>query len=368
MREQLESLVLGMQQPALLADAELNLLCANGPLRAIFPGCAGGDSLRLLLPGCSLEQCSGQLQRGTQLSLADPLLEQAGLRLELTPFGTGAAALVLGRLCGGEPAVPAGLSGTVAVFSHMYRQPLSEIFGLMSVIQNRLHARSDDSCDPYLDSITQNCYQMLRSFSNLTELYKLYSGTAAPEGARPVDLWELTRSLCESAGVLTKASGIPLTADLPQAPACVLCDPDRLSMAVVNLLSNACQFTREGNRITVTGRVSGPNAVLTVADRGLGIPQELQGRVFEPFFSWDPNDMPFAGAGLGLTLVHYVAASLGGSVALQSRELEGTTVALSVPLYRGSQPPNACFDASSLLSDRFSPVYVGLSNVCRCPQ
>ena len=222
----------------------------------------------------------------------------------------------------------------------------------------------DDSCDTYRENISRDCFQMLRSFSNLTELYKYHSGVFTEADRQPVDLWQLTRNLCESAALLLRPNGIPLTFELPENPCLVLCDQNRYATALSNLFSNSSRFSREGNTIHVTGKIVGGQAIVTVADQGCGIPEGHLGRVTEPFFSYDPSGAPFAGMGIGLPLVHSFARAMGGSLALQSREMEGTVVSLSLPVYTGDLPPVSCRDTAQLLTDRFSPLQVVLGTVC----
>ena len=219
---------------------------------------------------------------------------------------------------------------------------------MLGVVSSHLHALMDDSCDTYLENISRDCYQMLRSFSNLTELYKYHSGVFTEADRHPADLWQLTRTLCESAALLLRPSGIPLTFELPDAPCLVLCDQNRYATALSNLFANCCQFSREGNAVHVTGKIVGGQAIVTVADRGCGIPEEHIGRVTEPFYSYDPGGAPFAGLGIGLPLVHSFARAMGGSLALQSREMEGTVVSLSLPVYTGDLAPVSCRDTETL--------------------
>ncbi|MBP1559457.1 MAG: HAMP domain-containing histidine kinase [Oscillospiraceae bacterium] len=366
MHEQLRQLISSTGQPALVAGADLSILEANESAKKLLPSLAFRQGLQVVFPSCNLAACIRRLAEGSSVTLTDPLLP--GLSLRLIPFGCGSSLAVLGWLDPTEEEqAPRSQDPTqaMAAFSHAYRQPLSDLFGMTEVVANHLHANMDDSCDVYLDNINLDCYQMLRSFSNLTELYKYHSGVYDQQPEDPVDIWELTRSLCQSAAMMTRSKGISLSFVLPELPTPVQCSQERFATVLSNLISNCCQFTREGNSIQITGQVRGGNAVITIADRGTGIPEGYQGRVFEPFFSYDPGGAPFAGLGIGLALAQSFAQSVGGSLALQSRELEGTVVSLSLPIYGGDHLPIACYDAAGLLSNRFSPLNVVLGTICR---
>lgn len=364
MRQQLLQLLAVLPIPALLADQNLLTVGYNPAAAALLPGLAAGQSLQPFFSGADPADCAERLAAGQKVTLTLPLA--APTLLELLPLGSEGGE-ALGWLRPAAPENPANSADALSAFSHGFRQPLSEMFGMLSVVGNRLHDLQDDSCDDYLDRIFRCGYRMLRSFTNLTELYSYHNGTFAPLPESPVDLWALTRSLCRSADLLTEAEGVPITYDLPDAPCPVLCRQEQFATVLSNLFANSCSYTREGNAIHVSGRLTAGSAVITVTDRGLGIPDSVQPHICRPFFSWDPNGAPYAGMGLGLALARSFVSSCGGTLALQSRELEGTSVALSLPIYRGEKPILACYDPSELLTDRFSPLYVALAEVCRCP-
>lgn len=366
MHEQLRQLINSTRQPALVVAADFSLVAANPAAKNILPALSFREGLRVVFPSQDPNLCAHLLAEGNSVTLSDPLLP--GITLKLIPFGSGKDMAALGWLasCQTElsPKTP-DPTQAMAAFSHAYRQPISDLFGMNEVVANHLHATMDDSCDVYLNNINMDCYQMLRSFSNLSELYKYHSGVYAQPPENPVDIWELTHSLCQSAGMITQSMGIPLTANLPRTPTPVLCNQERFATVLSNLFANCCRFSREGTTIHVTGQLRGEKVVITIADRGAGIPDLYQSRVFEPFFSYDPEGVPFAGLGIGLSLAQSFVQTVGGSLALQSRELEGTVVSLSLPIYSGDRLPIACYDAIQLLSNRFSPLNVVLGTVCR---
>jgi signal transduction histidine kinase len=105
-------------------------------------------------------------------------------------------------------------------------------------------------------------------------------------------------------------------------------DRQRLSQVFVNLLTNACDASRPGDRITVASRLKNDFVEVEVSDEGEGIPEELLGRVFEPFFT---TKQPGEGTGLGLPMVYNIVQEHSGSVSIVSREGFGTRVILKLP-------------------------------------
>jgi CheY-like chemotaxis protein len=102
-------------------------------------------------------------------------------------------------------------------------------------------------------------------------------------------------------------------------PVWIDADPTRIEQILGNLLGNALKFTPEGGTITVTVAREGDDAVLHVADTGIGMPAELAARVFEPFVQGErPLDRSHGGLGIGLTLVRRIAELHGGSASAKS--------------------------------------------------
>jgi signal transduction histidine kinase len=110
-------------------------------------------------------------------------------------------------------------------------------------------------------------------------------------------------------------------------------DPTRIAQLLGNLISNAVKFTPEGGRIDVSVRTDGDHAVLAVTDTGIGIPVTDQERIFERFFrSASATRQVIPGTGLGLTITKAIVDAHHGSVAVDSREGEGSSFTIRLPL------------------------------------
>jgi signal transduction histidine kinase len=114
----------------------------------------------------------------------------------------------------------------------------------------------------------------------------------------------------------------------------------RLGQVFLNLIMNAIQALPErgerDNEIRVASRVDGDRVVVEVSDNGVGIPEHIRGRVFEPFFSTKP---PGAGAGLGLAISHGIVQAMGGTLEIASEPGQGTTVRVRLPAAKGVVRP-----------------------------
>lgn len=106
-----------------------------------------------------------------------------------------------------------------------------------------------------------------------------------------------------------------------------------LRRALFNLVENAVKYGPEGGQVQLSAGLEGETAIITVADQGPGIPQELRERVFEPFFRVDSaRSRQLGGTGLGLALVRAIAELHGGSVSVEEVPTGGTSFFLKIPV------------------------------------
>ena len=125
----------------------------------------------------------------------------------------------------------------------------------------------------------------------------------------------------------------------------IRCDHRQLRSALVNLLDNAIKYSEPGEPVEVGARLDGDRVALVVRDHGIGIPTRDLERIFERFYRVDrARSRETGGTGLGLAIVRHVAQVHGGEVTVESREGEGSTFTLYLPLANGG--PRALSEAS----------------------
>ena len=118
----------------------------------------------------------------------------------------------------------------------------------------------------------------------------------------------------------------------PECPAYIETDGQRLEQVLRNLLSNAFKFTEQGKVELSIGRATDGQIALSVADTGIGISQDKQNAVFEPFRQADGTiSRKYGGTGLGLSICRELVRLLGGTLALRSLEGQGSTFTVTHP-------------------------------------
>jgi two-component system OmpR family sensor kinase len=214
----------------------------------------------------------------------------------------------------------ARLRSFAADASHELRTPLASIRGYAELA--RLHGgQLPDEVAHALGRVEAEATRMTGLVDDLLLLARLDAGR--PLAAGRVDL---TRLVIDAAGdARAAAPGHRWLLDLPGEPVTVRGDEARLRQVLANLASNAGRHTPPGTTVTFTLVQAGPEAVLTVADNGPGIPPGLLPLLFERFVRGDGSRSRAAGStGLGLSIVEAVAAAHGGRVSAASRP--GSTV------------------------------------------
>ena len=134
--------------------------------------------------------------------------------------------------------------------------------------------------------------------------------------------------------VLAQEKGLALDIQIAEdMPVMISGDEQRLYQVLINLISNAIKFTKEGT-VRVSAYLSdAEHWALEVSDTGAGIPEEARGRIFEPFeLAEDPVTRKHAGAGLGLSIVKRSVELMGGKVTLVSEIGCGSTFTVALPL------------------------------------
>lgn len=177
--------------------------------------------------------------------------------------------------------------------------------------------------------LNQSYYRLLRVINNLSAATVLAEDT--PFVRLDLELVGWLEELCRQARPLAEEMGLTLAFHCDRSYHKAGVHREHMERLVWNLLSNAIKFTPAGGRIDVTLDFRGDQILLTVADTGCGISEEMMGVVYERYLHPERIDPPPHGLGLGLPLCRKIAERHGGRFLLTSREGEGTTVTVSLP-------------------------------------
>ncbi|HTT85676.1 MAG TPA: ATP-binding protein [Rhizomicrobium sp.] len=221
----------------------------------------------------------------------------------------------------------------LANMSHELRTPLNAIIGSAEVMREHLFGTLGNSrYEEYATQIYNSGRFLLNQFCDILEMAHIEAGMLELRFER-FDLAETVRDCARQMQIIAEERGLSLALELPSAGAPINGDRRAARQIVLSLLSNALKFTRRGGHVVAGLQSHARRAVLVVRDDGIGIPAgalERLGRPFEQAGS-DPY-IAKGGQGLGLALVHALAAKHGGHVAIASEEGNGTEVRVEFPV------------------------------------
>jgi two-component system sensor histidine kinase SenX3 len=150
---------------------------------------------------------------------------------------------------------------------------------------------------------------------------------------QPVPAELLISEAVERVRAAAEANGAPLVVAEPTPDLVLVCDQRQVVSAITNLLDNAVKYSEGDQPVEVSAISERGRLVITVRDRGVGIPARDLERIFERFYRVDrARSRATGGTGLGLAIVRHVAHAHGGDVEVQSIEGEGSTFRLLLPL------------------------------------
>ncbi|GAB3132900.1 sensor histidine kinase [Marisediminicola antarctica] len=219
----------------------------------------------------------------------------------------------------------------IGLVSHELRTPLTSILGYLELLQEDDVSPLDEDQLQYLGIAERNAHRLLRLVGDLLFTAQVGSGKF-PLSLSDVPMNDVVSGSIQSARPVAAAAGVELVVDLPDIAPFVRGDTIRLGQACDNLVSNAIKFTPRGGSVTVGVSVSGPDAVVTVRDTGMGIPADELDQLYSRFFrASTATRNAVAGVGLGLTITKAIVVAHGGKLDAESEEGVGTKFSMSLP-------------------------------------
>lgn len=212
--------------------------------------------------------------------------------------------------------------------SHELRTPLTAISGYAEIMAQGLV--QPDDMKPFADKIYREANRLISLIADIIQLSRLDEG-AAQFQQEPVALQELVTDVAQRLQPLAQQKQIALHATVQ--PVTVIGIRQVLQELIYNLCENAIKYNKPQGTVQITLAAEANQAVLTVADTGIGIPAEEQSRVFERFYRVDKShSRTIGGTGLGLSIVKHGVQLHGGEIRLESQVGQGTTITVWLPL------------------------------------
>ncbi|MDE1895927.1 MAG: response regulator [Rhodospirillales bacterium] len=224
----------------------------------------------------------------------------------------------------------------LATLAHELRNPLAPLRHGLDLLQSNHEASKNAEILGVMD---RQLFHLVRLIDDLLDVSRITQGKIVLRKER-LELLTFIRSALETSRPLIEAAGHELTLELPETTLWLEADLTRLAQIISNLLNNAVKYTPDGGHIRLSVKADGQQAVISVADNGVGIPQHMLASVFELFAQVDQHlERAKGGLGIGLALVQQLVVLHGGKVIVESEGCgKGSTFTLTVPLATSPAP------------------------------
>jgi signal transduction histidine kinase/ActR/RegA family two-component response regulator len=261
----------------------------------------------------------------------------------------------------------------LASMSHELRTPLNSIIGFSELLQRQSKNNLTPRQINHIQTIAKSGQHLLQLINDILDLSKIEAGKTELS-LQPVSLQLLCTDSLKMIKPRAEKKRLTVSCEFDYNIEQAILDERRVKQILINLLSNAVKFTPEQGKIKLSVKlaygtellkenrpdcspinISTPYLCLAVSDTGIGIPPEQQYLLFKPFQQVDSSlTRRHEGTGLGLALTKRLAELHGGTVSIESKENEGSTFKVWLPLTENRQELNALKTSEFKLENNYS--------------
>ncbi|MDF1720024.1 MAG: ATP-binding protein [Minwuia sp.] len=222
----------------------------------------------------------------------------------------------------------------LATISHELRTPMNGIIGMTGLLQGTRLTQQQRS---YAEIVRESADALLNLINDILDLTKLEAGRVELDDA-PFEVARTVESVVGLMAARAQAKGLEIVSHINgDCPEIMTADAGRLRQILLNLVSNAIKFTDTGHVTLAVALAPGQSDVLRfeVSDTGIGIPADVQPRLFRPFSQGGGISRRFGGTGLGLAISRRLVNAMGGDIRLSSIDGSGSVFTVDLPVRNG---------------------------------
>ncbi|MEC1439951.1 HAMP domain-containing histidine kinase [Bacillus sonorensis] len=213
--------------------------------------------------------------------------------------------------------------------SHDLKTPLTVVLGYIEAIQNDSDMAEEER-ERLLEKLYQKTGEIIQLMNSFFDLAKLESEDKQILLTK-IHINEICRKNILQHYDAVQSKGFKAVIDIPDTPVYALGNEEALGRILQNLLSNAIQYGADGKLIGLSLTYDDTRIVITVWDRGKGISEHDQQRVFERLYTLEESrNKAFQGSGIGLTITKRLIEKMGGDISLQSKPYERTAFSITL--------------------------------------
>lgn len=220
----------------------------------------------------------------------------------------------------------------LATMSHELRTPLNAIIGYTEMLAEDAAEESATERSLDLGRILQSSQHLLSLINDVLDLAKVEAGKFDLEISNAT-FGSVIRDVAEDLRKLVEANGNTLRIEIEKPRSKICTDVRRLKQCLLNLMSNAAKFTKDGV-VTIHAAAKEEELIISISDTGIGMTEDQISRVFSAFTQADAGTArKYGGTGLGLTITREIVQLLGGEVSVESKLGGGSSFTLRMPRY-----------------------------------
>lgn len=221
----------------------------------------------------------------------------------------------------------------VFIAAHELRTPVTAIKGFLELVFEDTKGKLDPAVEHSLKRVGEANDRLIQLVNDLLEIARSEAGRITIE-VSPQDITEAVREVYVELEPLAKERGIAMHHEVPEGDVPeVLADPGKLKEILVNFVSNAIKYNRDGGSITITHQLEDGILHTSIADTGIGMSGEDLAHLFEKFWRSERREVhEQTGTGLGMFIVKELVERMGGKVWAESEVDKGTTFHFTLPV------------------------------------
>lgn len=254
-----------------------------------------------------------------------------------------------------------------STMSHELKTPVNIIFSALQLLENSYECCSSmntvDLFLKYSKIMKQNCYRLIRLINNVIDVNKIELGFWSIN-LRNDDIIRVIEDITLSVVEYAKLKNIELIFDTDEEEIMTAFDSEKLERIMLNLLSNSIKFTKSGGKINVNVYTKDDSIFISVKDTGIGIPQDMIEKIFDPFTQVDTSLKRNAeGSGIGLSLVKFLVQMHNGEITVKSQLDVGSEFIVKLPIKLAEDKPIKQENEQDIVNDNAEKAQIELSDI-----
>lgn len=335
---QLQTVLTGTENPVIALDRALKVLFVNPAAIKLFPSLADSHNkpIQAYLP-------KGVFPKDIRQAIRDIKHHRVHiyeLTIEDKTYQSHVAGLGTGRLEGWVVVLndvtqlkelDRFKSEMVRMTSHDLKNPLQAAMAYIDLLKDELDEDDFDKLH-FIEMIDKQVEKMERIIRGILDLERVKTGLISADECHVEDI---VKNMIQEMVYLAQEKSIQLDVAIESGIPPFVGNAEQFQRALINLVENAIKFSPINTRVQVRVYHNDSDVIFSVQDEGIGIPEEIQERIFDRFFRGGQKEVEHvSGSGLGLSLVKSVVENHRGRIWLESAPGKGSTFFISVPLYR----------------------------------